>query len=121
MADNPTHLLIDQLDDRLRGKGSVEMAQRISEDPELAQEWQHLHMAIDAVQETGLYEQVVAMKSLWLAQQPGKSGAGFVRDRPFLSEAETDPAVRSGGSVRTMYLKAMRVAAMLLILAGGAA
>ena len=121
MADNPTHLLIDQLDETLRGKGSAEVEQRISRDPEMAREWLQLNMAVEAVQETGLYEQVAAMKSVWLAQQSANPGAGFVRDRSGLAEAETDPAVRSGGSVRTMYLKAMRVAAMLLILAGGAA
>ena len=122
MEDNQTHLLIDHLDNRLRGEASAEMEQRISNDPEMAQECRYLSIAIDTVQEAGLYEQVGAMKSVWQTQQSGKSEAGFIRARPVLSEAEMSPAVRpAGGTIRTMYLKAMRVAACILILAGGAA
>ncbi|HEX9511104.1 MAG TPA: hypothetical protein VF939_11530 [Puia sp.] len=121
MSENQAQSLIDHFDDSLRGKGSAEMEQRISNDPETAQEWLTINLAVDAVQDAGLHEQVTAVKSVWLAQQSAETKAGFVRTRPDLSGTETDSVARSaGGRVRTLYLNAMRVAACILILAGGA-
>src|SRR5258708_10504682 len=122
MSENQAQSLIDHFDDSLRGKGSAEMEQRISNDPETAQEWLTINLAVDAVQDAGLHEQVTAVKSVWLAQQSAETKAGFVRTRPDLSGTETDSVARSAGPVvRTLYLNAMRVAACILILAGGAA
>ncbi len=82
MSDNHVQSLIDHLDDSLRGKGSPEMEQRISDVPETAQEWRTIKLAVDVVQDAALYEQVTAVKALWLAQQsamnspePGRTGS----------------------------------------------
>jgi tetratricopeptide (TPR) repeat protein len=99
MLPNQPETLIDHLDSGLRGQASPEMEQRISNDPEAAQEWQYIRVAVDAVQDAGLYAQVGAVKAEWQAQQTGASGAG-------------------GGTVRSMYRSAFRVAACLVIVSG---
>jgi len=68
MSDNYTQL-VDHFDNRLRGEESPEMEQRISNDPETAQEWLSVKLAVDAVQHTALYEEVLAVKEAWQAQQ----------------------------------------------------
>ncbi|HWK03269.1 MAG TPA: hypothetical protein VNS58_06540 [Puia sp.] len=121
MADNHTQSLIDHLDESLIGKGSVEMEKKISDDPEMAQEWIHLNLAVNAVQDAGLHEQVAAVKAVWLAQRPVEAQAGFVRARADLSGTDADAVIRPAATrVRTLYLNVMRVAACILILAGGA-
>src|SRR5882757_6237974 len=102
MSDNPTQL-IDHLDNSLQGKGSPEMEQRISEDPATAQEWHYINLAVDAVQDAGLYEQVGAVKSTWLAAQQA------VAARP------------EGATIRSIYRNTLRVAACIFIITGGAA
>jgi len=108
MSDNYTQL-VDHFDNRLRGEESPEMEQRISNDPETAQEWLYVRLAVDAVQHTALYEEVQAVKEAWQAQQtvamepaPAKTGS-------------------PEGMVRSIYRNVLRVAACILILAGGAA
>jgi len=92
--------LIDRLDDSLRGNGSAEMEAQA--DPETAREWYYLHLAVEAVQDAGLQEQVAAVRTSWLAQQ---------------SEAVKP----SGAVVRSIYRNVLRVAACIFILSGGAA
>src|SRR3982074_3193093 len=101
MPVNSTQL-IDHLDDSLQGKGSAEMDQLIQTDPATAQEWQYLRLAVDTVQHVALFEQVESVKTVWKSQQ-------------------SDHAKPAGALIRTMYRNALRVAARLLILAGGAA
>jgi len=78
------------------------MDQLILTDPATAQEWQYLRLAVDAVQEAGLFEQVESVKAIWKAQQSGE-------------------AKPPGALIRTMYRNVLRVAACILVLAGGAA
>lgn len=92
--------LIDRLDESLRGNSSAEM--EVHADPETAREWHYLHLAVEAIQDAGLQEQVAAVKTSWLAQQ---------------SEA----AKPSGAVVRSLYRNILRVAACIFILSGGAA
>ena len=96
--------LIDRLDDSLRGKGSAEVEVHADPeaDPETAREWYYLHLAVEAVQDAGLQEQVAAVKTSWLAQQSGD-------------------AKPSGAVVRSIYRNVLRVAACIFILSGGAA
>lgn len=102
MRQNQEQLLIDHLDNNLLDKGSSEMEQLISNDPEIAQEWRYLRLAVDAVQDAGLYEQVTAVKSTWMAQQ----------------SSTTKP---SGALIRSIYRNVMKVAACILLISGGAA
>jgi tetratricopeptide (TPR) repeat protein len=104
MSHNQAQILIDHLDNHLSGAGSPETDQEIHDNPETALEWNTLLLAVDAVREAGLYEQVGAAKSVWLAQQ-------------------TMTAIPAGGVVRSMSMarSAMRIAAGILVLAVGMA
>src|SRR5260221_10035570 len=101
MSDSPTQL-IDHLDNSLQGKGFPEMEQRINDDPATAQEWHYINLAVDAVRDAGLYEQVGTVKSAWLAQQ-------VVAAKP------------KGATIRSIYRNTLRVAACIFIITGGAA
>ena len=102
MIPNQSQTLIDHLDNSLQGNESPEMEQRISNDPEAAQEWIYIRLAASAVQDAGLYEQVGTVRSAWQAQQ----------------SAATKPA---GAIVHTIYRNVLRAAACIFILSGGAA
>ena len=102
MEQNQEQLLIEHLDNSLLGKGSFEMEQLISDDPETAREWHYLRLAVDAVQDAGLNEQVTAVKSMWWARQ-------------------SSTAKPSGALIRSIYRNVLKVAACIFLLAGGAA
>lgn len=53
MEQNQT--LIDHLDRSLRGETSTETQEMIDNDPELTREYRFLRLAVDAIQDTGLY------------------------------------------------------------------
>jgi tetratricopeptide (TPR) repeat protein len=110
MSDNQTQILIDHLDKTLSGAGSPEIDQLIRENPETNLEWSMLRLAVDAVQDAGLYEQIGAVKSAWLAQQT-------------MTAASSMTVIHGGGIVRSMSMarKAMRIAAGILVLAIGMA
>jgi tetratricopeptide (TPR) repeat protein len=78
------------------------MEKLIKEDPAAAEEWYYLRKAVDAIQQTGLYQQVEEVRMVWMRQTA-------VADKP------------TGGVIRTMYRNALRVAACLFILSGAAA
>jgi len=93
--------LIDHLDKSLQGEGTPEMEQLISDDPEAAREWSYLLLAVDAIQEAGLQQQVAAVKEEWKLQQSAAA-------RP------------SGGIVRQISRNMAKVAAILVVVGGGA-
>jgi tetratricopeptide (TPR) repeat protein len=95
--------LVDQFDQNFSAKGSGEPDPQFLTDAEAAREWSYLRMAVDGVQETGLYEQIGSVKSQWMAQRA--------------TAAQPKP----GAVVRQMSRIVMRVAACVLILAGGTA
>ena len=94
--------LIDHLDKSLQGEGSPEMEQLIANDAETAREWNYLLAAVDAIQEAGLHEQVGTVREEWKIQQ-------------------TQTAVPAGGVVRRMSRNMAKIAAILVVMAGGAA
>ncbi|MBN9385273.1 MAG: hypothetical protein J0H74_31235 [Chitinophagaceae bacterium] len=94
--------LIDHLDKSLQGEGSPEMEQMLVNDPEIAREWNYLLLAVDAIQEAGLEEQVATIKNDWKAQQA----------------AAVKP---TGGIVRRISRNMAKIAAILVLVAGGAA
>lgn len=94
--------LIDHLDKSLQGESSPEMELQISNDPEAAREWNYLLMAVDAIQEAGLQEQVAAVQNEWKVQQA----------------TEVKPSV---GIVRQLSRNMAKIAAILVLVAGGAA
>ena len=107
MLNHQSQELIDHLDNSLRGTGSPEMELLINEDSGAAEEWYHLRQAVEAIQYTGLYEQVGEAKSIWLEQRT-------VQQFPAATEKQT------GGVVRSITRNLIRAAACILILSGGA-
>src|ERR1700754_2540941 len=99
----------------------AEFEHLIATNEEAAREWQYLQMAVEAVQDAGLYEQVSAVRMQWQAQaaaQPA-TAAGSVpgQSLPIEQEAEGE---QEGPVVRHLYRNIMRVAACMVLLAGGA-
>ncbi|MDR3711423.1 MAG: hypothetical protein P4L51_01305 [Puia sp.] len=94
--------LIDLLDSYHPGKIVPEAGQLTSGDPEIAVEWEYLLLAVEGLQEAGVYEQVEAVKKDWQTRQ-------------------TENAKPGGAVVRTLYRNVMRVAACLLLITVGAA
>lgn len=110
MSNNQPQSFIDYLDDSLQGKKSPEMEQLISDDPAAAEQWYYLREAVDAIQHTGLYEQVGFVRSEWLGHSAvGEESAGVAAKKP------------AGAVVRTLYRNVLRAAACIFILSGGAA
>ncbi len=102
MSQNKAYLLIDHLDNSLEGEGLLAVEALIRDDKDAAREWQYLHFAVDAVQETALFEQVAAVKKQYLSFRQ-------------TTVAKPQPAV-----VRSIYRNALRAAACVLILLGAA-
>src|SRR5579863_6470437 len=99
MTPEKTQLLIDHLDDQLRGKATASLEDVIGNDPEAEKEWNYLGLAVDAVKDAGLYEQVGAARAAWKAENAKTSSAA---------------------PVRTLYRYTLRAAACILIVAGSA-
>jgi hypothetical protein len=107
MSSTNQQLLIDHLDSSLRGKGLPDMEQLIRNDRIVAEEWQYLRFAVDAVQEAGLFEQVGAVKKQWMAVQ----STGTLQVSKTLRTDKT--------KVIGMYRNITRIAVCILVLAGG--
>src|ERR1700733_14637927 len=95
--------LVDQFDKTFSDKGSGEPDPLFLSDAEAIREWNYLRMAVEGVQETGLYEQIESVKSQWMAQR---------------TMVASSPAP-SGAVIRNISRITMRAAACVLILAGG--
>lgn len=94
--------LVDQFDQNFSDKGSGEPDPRFLTDAEAAREWSYLRMAVEGVQEIGLYDQISSVKTQWTVQQA------------------TAAAPQPGAVIRNISRVTMRAAACVLILAGGA-
>ncbi|HXB90737.1 MAG TPA: hypothetical protein VNU72_00545 [Puia sp.] len=112
MSGNIQQSLIDHLDARIHGNGSPEMEKLINEDPETAREWYHLQEASEALQHTGLYEQVGHVKAEWKA-----SPHAFQANT---TSTEQGARPNNGAVVRTLYRNVLRAAACIFIISGGA-
>lgn len=98
MTPEQTNILIDRLDESLSGNPTP--VQSPEGDPEASQEWHCLQLAVDAIRDAGLYEQVSAVRAAWKA------------------DAATQPA---GAVVRSLYRKySLRAAALILIITSSA-
>jgi hypothetical protein len=60
MTENTTYI-IDQLDESMKGEISSDFASKLREDKELASDWDSLQIALAAIREAGLREQVAAV------------------------------------------------------------
>jgi len=127
MSLQKTNALIDHLDkdfagsnDQVAPETAAATERMITEDEEAAKEWAYLKLAVEAVQEAGLYQQVAAVRQTWENQslteerRVESTTEGAAQDHP---PAENT----SGGVVRNLYRNMMRAAAVILVvLAGGA-
>jgi tetratricopeptide (TPR) repeat protein len=128
MTPEQTRNLIDQLDESRTGKQSASLQRLIAEDIEAAQEWSYLNLAVDALKETGLYEQVGSVRETLNAEQAAAEQQTVADDR-YTDQYIAPPANRaipqipaakaSGGIVRTINRYGLRAAAVMLILTGG--
>jgi hypothetical protein len=112
MAHINEQQLIDHLDNSLQGKASAEMDRLIAGDQEAAGEWAYLRMAVAAIQDAGLQEQVKSVKREFLAQKFGGLTAVTVNTEKIKATTRT--------AAVPMFRKAMRIAAMLLVIGGAA-
>jgi hypothetical protein len=80
----------------------------IAEDPEAAQEWYYLNLAVDAVKDHGLYEEVSAIRESWKMEET--SGTLYQVAAPQLPTAK-----ESGGIVRSFNRYGLRAAAIILV------
>jgi tetratricopeptide (TPR) repeat protein len=98
MTPEQTHTMIDRFDERLASGLSFDNEEFAGNDAEVLQEMSRLRIAVDAVKDAGLYNQVSVIRSGW-------------------KEAET-PSV---GVVRSMNRYALRAAAIILIVSSSTA
>ncbi|MDP4150017.1 MAG: hypothetical protein Q8927_14520 [Bacteroidota bacterium] len=96
-------LMIDHLDSSLQGIGLPDVEQLIRNDRQAASEWQVLLLAVDAIEEAAVYEQVSAARNHWVSTKSAEI-VKYNRAR-----------------VTSMYRNITRVAACVLVMAGGAA
>ena len=98
MSPNESNLLVDHLDRNLDGAELHAIEQLIRNDEQAAAEWQLLQFTASNIREAGLYEQVRSVRKEYEA-----------------SKNEVVTAKSSGGIVRTMNQKLMRVAAVFVL------
>src|SRR5579859_1009856 len=116
MTPDRTNLLIDHLDESLRGKATASLEDIIGNDPEAEREWNYLCLAVDAVKDAGLNQQVAAARSAW------KADLAMSASSTIATAAGTNSTAKpSGAPVRTLYRYTLRAAACILIVAGSAA
>jgi tetratricopeptide (TPR) repeat protein len=110
MTPEETRALVDHLDENITGSSLDRLERLIAEDPEAAQEWYYLNLAVDAVKDHGLYEEVSAIRESWKMEETTES-------RYHVSTPEELPAARESGSiVRSFNRYGLRAAAIILIL-----
>ncbi len=119
-----TNALIDHLDESFTAtpdsaslNASATVQRLIAEDEDTAREWLYLQMAVDAVQDAGLREQVSMARKQWEELQTSAQDQPTSTDQ---GNAETGGLAETGGVVRNLYRNMMRVAACAVLVAGGA-
>jgi tetratricopeptide (TPR) repeat protein len=134
MTPDQTQLLIDHLDESLRGKATASLEDIIGDDPEAEKEWHYLSLAVDAVQNAGLNQQAAAARAAWKADlnatneeaaTPGavdafSSAANYAANGT--AKIRSLESARPGSTkVRTLYRYTLRAAAIILIITGSTA
>jgi tetratricopeptide (TPR) repeat protein len=133
MTPDQTRLLIDHLDESLRGKATASLEDIIGNDPEAEKEWNYLRLTVDAVKDAGLYQEVTAVRAAWKAEfEASAHNTAVLRTMPATdtNAADTDNAAAdvtedrvtttNGARVRTLNRYMLRVAACILIVSGSA-
>lgn len=108
MTPEETQALVDHLDES-RGAGPAgTLERRLAQDPEAAQEWHYLNVAVDAVRSAGLYATVSAVKEELEAERRSETTDTVSNQAPVI------PAAR--GIVRQINRYGLRAAACIVII-----
>ncbi|HEV9035583.1 MAG TPA: hypothetical protein VGQ51_03135 [Puia sp.] len=119
MTPEQTHILIDRLDESLSGNPAT--GPSLEQNPEASQEWQYLHMAVDAIRDAGLYEQVSAVRAALKAEQEGTRVVPFAETSGSASGATVETSEPTGAVVRSIYRRySLRAAALILVITSSA-
>jgi tetratricopeptide (TPR) repeat protein len=131
MTPDVTRKLVDHLDESLRGKATASLEDIIGNDPEAEKEWNYLRLAVGAVKEAGLYQEVSAARAAWKAElevaanatdNANTSNTAVLRSIPAETAADTSTtnSAASTGKVRSFYRYSVRAAAVILIITSSA-
>jgi tetratricopeptide (TPR) repeat protein len=108
MTPEETRALIDHLDEKLTGPSLDGLERLIAEDQEAAQEWYYLNLAVDAVKDHGLYEEISAIRESWKMEETTES-------LYHVSAPQAPAAAASGAIVRSFTRYGLRAAAIILV------
>jgi tetratricopeptide (TPR) repeat protein len=108
MTPEQTRALVDHLDENLSGSSPDSLERLIADNPEAAQEWYYLNLAIDAVKDHGLYEEVAAIRESWKLEE--------TTDSHYQAPTQQLPPIKvSGAIVRSFNRYGLRAAAIILV------
>lgn len=108
MTPEETRALVDHLDENISGSSLESLERLIADDPEAAQEWYYLNLAVDAVKDHGLYEEISSIRETWKMQETTETL--YQVSTPQLPKAQ-----ESGGIVRSINRYGLRAAAIVLV------
>jgi hypothetical protein len=115
MTPEQKNLLIDHLDESLRGKATATIEEILGNDPEAEKEWNYLRLAVDAVKGAGLYQEVSAARTAWKAE------FGIAAANAAETSAAATSAAPTTAKVRTLYRYSIRAAAVVLLITASTA
>jgi len=119
MTPEETRKLVDQLDESRTGRPSVSLQKLIEEDPQAAQEWYYLNLAVDAVRNAGLHEQVGYIKESLRKEQNAPAKPAYTEQYiavPANQGARPVTEKASGAIIRKISRYSLRAAAIILII-----
>lgn len=118
MTPEETRKLIDHLDESRTGRTSPSLEQLIDQDPQAAQEWYYLNLAVDAVRSAGLHEQVASIKENLRKEQNAPAKPAYTEQYiavPANQGMRTAQEKRSGAILRKISRYSLRAAAFILV------
>ena len=120
MTPEETRRLVDQLDESRTSRPSASLQRQIDEDPQAAQEWYYLNLAVDAVRNAGLHEQVGFIKESLRKEQNAPAKPAYTEQYIAVpANQATRPATEktSGAIIRRIGKYSLRAAAFILVIA----
>ena len=117
MTPEETRKLVDHLDENRTGRISADLEKSIDGDPEATQEWYYLNLAVEAVRNTGLYEQVGTVRETLLAEPEEQGITQSFIAVPANQPSKTAAGKPSGAIIRSIGRYGFRAAACILVVA----
>ncbi len=108
MTPEETRALVDHLDENISGSSPDSLERLIADDPEAAQEWYYLNLAVDAVKDHGLYEELSSIRESWKME-------AATLPRYQVAAPQLPAARESGGIIRSINRYGLRAAAIILV------